>query len=325
MHITALSLALAAASSALFGPAAAAVPVAEQAVITAPAAPVPAPGDDDSTGCTEPAQVLDLSNWKVTLPFGSAGNTKSPLEVKQPELSNYTTAPWFNPTPACDAVVFRAPVDGVTTKGSRNPRSELREMVDNGATTASWSSTAGSHMLTVTEAFTHLPDGKPELVGAQIHDADDDITVFRLEGGNLYITDGDNPHYKLVTSNYALGTKFEARYVVRDGKVNVYYNGALQTTISNRFSGAYFKAGAYTQANCSNASPCSSSNYGETTIYNVSVFHHVTPWDIFWDWVTRTLPLAMAAAVLIAVGWLGWRRARTQPAFSLPRFGRSRK
>ncbi|HEY0577135.1 MAG TPA: polysaccharide lyase family 7 protein [Pseudonocardia sp.] len=321
MHITALSLALAAASSVLLGPVAA-VPVAARAPMPAAAPAVPG---DDSTACTEPAQVLDLSNWKVTLPFGGAGNAKSPLEVTQPELANYATAPWFNPTPACDAVVFRAPVDGVTTKGSRNPRSELREMADNGANTASWSSTAGTHMLTVTEAFTHLPDGKPELVGAQIHDAADDITVFRLEGPNLYITEGDNPHYKLVTSTYALGTKFEARYVVRDGKVNVYYNGALQTTISNRFSGAYFKAGAYTQANCGNSSPCSSSNYGETTIYDVSVFHHVTPWDIFWDWFTSLLPLALAAAALIAVGWLGWRRSRTHPAFSLPRFGRSAK
>jgi len=321
MHITALSLALAAAASALLGPAAA-VPVAARVPLPAVA---PAVLADDGTACTEPAQVLDLSNWKVTLPFGGADNAKSPLEVKQPELANYATAPWFNPTPACDAVVFRAPVDGVTTKGSRNPRSELREMADNGASTASWSSTAGTHMLTVTEAFTHLPDGKPDLVGAQIHDADDDITVFRLEGGNLYITEGNNAHYKLVTGNYALGTKFEARYVVRNGEVNVYYNGALQTTISNRFSGAYFKAGAYTQANCGNSSPCSSSNYGETTIYNVSVFHHITPWDIFWDWLTSLLPLALAAAAVVAVGWLGWRRSRTQPGFSLPRFGRSAK
>ncbi|MFL6150590.1 MAG: hypothetical protein ACJ72I_24405 [Pseudonocardiaceae bacterium] len=43
------------------------------------------------------------------------------------------------------------------------------------------------------EAFTHLPVGKPQLVGAQIHDATHDISVFRLEGTDLYITNGNNP------------------------------------------------------------------------------------------------------------------------------------
>jgi hypothetical protein len=125
----------------------------------------------------------------------------------------------------------------------------------------------------VVEAFTRLPSGKPHLVGAPIHDAADDITVFRLEGSNLYVTNGDDPHYKLVTSSYRLGTPFEARYVVSGGQVRAYYNGQLVATLAKSFSGAYFKAGAYTQANCANTSPCSANNYGETVIYDLQVTH----------------------------------------------------
>jgi Alginate lyase len=274
----------------------------------------PIPSASGST-CGDPAQVLDLTNWKVTLPVsGPDNNPTKPLEVQQPDLDTYATSPWFDATSTCDAVVFRAPVDGVTTKGSKNPRSELREMADNGSTTASWSSTAGTHSIVVNEAFVHLPEVKPELVGVQIHDADDDISVFRLEGRNLYVTKGDDTHYKLVTSDYVLGTKYEAKYVVGDGKIQAYYNGVLQTTIPDRFRGAYFKAGAYTQANCTDSSPCNSDNYGETVVYSVAVTHHVTRWDLIWDWFTAWLPIGVAAVLVIGLGYLIWRRTRVRRA-----------
>jgi len=229
-------------------------------------------GDDSESGgrsCRYPAQILDLKAWKLTLPTGSAG---SPKEITQPALATFTSSPWFQPTSDCAAVVFRSAVDGVTTKGSSYPRSELREMGDGGSA-AGWSSSSGTHTMTVTEAFTKLPEGKPQLVGAQIHDASDDVSVFRLEGSSLYVTDGDNPHFKLVTGDYALGTKFQARYVVSGGTVKAYYNGQLQATLAKSFSGAYFKAGAYTQANCEKVSPCDSGNYGETMIYDLQVSH----------------------------------------------------
>jgi len=299
--------------------------VTAAAPVTSPVPAVatqPADSSDDSDDsnsdsnsdkkCDGPAQVLDLANWKVTLPVAKPDNAKSPEEVQQPDLATFETSPWFETTSNCDAVVFRAPVNGVTTSGSRNPRSELREMTDDGKANASWSSTAGTHSMVVTEAFTHLPDVKPELVGAQIHDADDDITVFRLEGSNLYVTKGDDPHFKLVTSNYVLGTKFEAKYVVGGGKTEAYYNGVLQTTIPERYRGAYFKAGAYTQANCTDSSPCGKSNYGETTVYNVAVSHQVTQWELIWDGITYAVPYALGVLVVAVLGWLLWRRLRAR-------------
>ena len=224
--------------------------------------------DGGSTSCQVPADVLDLTNWYEGLPIGT---DEHPTNVKQPELATYHIDPWFTVTPACDGVQFRAAVNGVTTSGSSYPRSELREM--DGADEASWSSTSGTHTMVIKEAITHLPNDKPEVVAGQIHGADDDLTVFRLEGTKLYVTNGDTTHYKLIDDNYQLGTQFEAKYVVSGGAVKAYYNGNLVATITKSFDGAYFKAGAYTQANCDKSSPCSSDNYGEVIIHSLTVTH----------------------------------------------------
>jgi hypothetical protein len=127
--------------------------------------------------------------------------------------------------------------------------------------------------MVIVQAITHLPNTKRQVVAGQIHDADDDVSVFRLEGSHLYITRGDDSHYKLVTAGYRLGTRFRAGFVVSKGLVRAYYNGVLQATIPTRFSGGYFKAGAYTQANCDKSGPCEASNYGEVVIYRLTVTH----------------------------------------------------
>ena len=242
--------------------------------------PVPVPNGavgqsvvEERDECRSPADVLDLRQWKLTLPVGTREKPADPEEILPPDLSDFAIPPWFQPTGDCAGVAFRAPIDAPTTSGSKYPRSELREMTPDGRDKASWSSTSGTHTMTVVEAFTSLPRGKPDLVGAQIHDAEDDVTMFRLEGSNLYVTNGDEANYKLVTDDYVLGTKFEAKFVVADGRVQAFYNGELQATIEKEFSDAYFKVGAYTQANCQRASPCVSDNYGETVVYSLSVTH----------------------------------------------------
>ncbi|MFE6774719.1 polysaccharide lyase family 7 protein [Streptomyces sp. NPDC057702] len=217
-----------------------------------------------------PADVLDLRNWKLTLPIGK---DEHPTEITQPKLATYSNDPYFTVAADGTGVQFRAPVNGVTTGGSKNPRSELREMKNGGKDKASWSAKSGTHTLTVREAFTHLPKKRPYVVGAQIHGGDDDVTVFRLEGTKLYITEKNTTHHRLVTDDYKLGTVFEAKFVVAGGKIKAYYNGELQTTISYSGSGNYFKAGAYTQAHCGNTDPCDSGNYGETVLHGLTVKH----------------------------------------------------
>ncbi|QLH19609.1 polysaccharide lyase family 7 protein [Streptomyces sp. Rer75] len=246
------------------------------AVASAAALAIPAqadaadPHDAAAARCTYPADVLDLTNWKMTLP---TGEDEDPTEITQPDLATFSAKPWFQVTEDCDAVRFRSAVDGVTTGGSSYPRAELREMTDGGEEEAAWSTTEGTHTLVVNEAFMALPNDKPHLVGAQIHGGDDDVTVFRLEGSKLYITKGDDSRHHLVTDDYELGTEFEAKFVARDGKIDVYYNGERETTISDDGDTNYFKAGAYTQANCENSDPCDGDNYGEVRISGLKVTH----------------------------------------------------
>ena len=223
-----------------------------------------------SGNCRYPSDRLDLTNWELTLPTGPSEN---PDDIYQPELRTFSVDPWFKVNSGCTGVQFRAPVNGVTTSGSSNPRSELREMKNNGQDKAAWSSGSGTHTMVVSQAIMTLPAGRPYVVAGQIHDSADDTQVFRLEGSSLWLTNGDTAHYKLITSNYTLGTRFEAKFVVSGGQIRAYYNGVLQSTLTKSFSGAYFKAGAYTQANCSTTSPCSSSNYGEVHVYSLSVSH----------------------------------------------------
>jgi hypothetical protein len=227
-------------------------------------------GDPPGGDCEYPADVLDLTGWKVQLPIGGE---EDPDEVTQPDLATYAVDPWFRATDACDGVQFRSAVNGVTTGGSNYPRSELREMTADGSDEAGWSADSGTHTMVIRQAVTALPEVKPHVVAGQIHDGSDDVSVFRLEGSNLYVTDQDTSHHKLVTDDYVLGTPFEAKFVVSDGTVKAYYNGVLQTTVSADFSGGYFKAGAYTQANCGNSDPCAASNFGQVVIYDIAVTH----------------------------------------------------
>lgn len=224
-----------------------------------------------STRLLYPSQILNLTNWKLTLPIGTS---ESPAEIRQPELATYKIDPWF--VVFTNGVRFRAAVNGVTTSGSNYPRSELREMKNSGIANASWSSDLGTHTMVLSEAITQVPKTKQHVVASQIHDSSDDIIVIRLEYPNLYINVNGENVYSLDTS-YTLGKRFSIKFVVNGGQTKVYYNSSSTPafTLNKSYSGAYFKAGAYAQSNCSKegALLCSDSNYGEVVIYQLAVTH----------------------------------------------------
>ena len=224
--------------------------------------------------CTFPAQILNLTDWKETLPTGSSG---SPTEIKQPALATFTVDPYFKVNATCDGVQFRAPTDGVTTSESSYPRSELREMANSGTAQASWSRTSGYHSMYIDQTITAIPQGKQHIVAGQIHDGGNDVIVVRLEGNHLF-SDHNGVSGPTLDSNYVIGTRFNVRFEVINGTINLYYNGQLKDSyVPSTTSGYFFKAGAYTQSNCStessNGATCGPANYGEVIIYNVSVDH----------------------------------------------------
>ena len=117
-----------------------------------------APTNAGVVSARAPGNLLDLSSWKLQLPVGDPGAV---TEVKQPELRTYVFPPFFQVDGAGRAVIFRAHAGGVTTANSNYPRTELREMTPGGADKAAWSTTAGTHTMTITEAINYLPPRSP--------------------------------------------------------------------------------------------------------------------------------------------------------------------
>ncbi len=235
-------------------------------------------GDSGSSSGGEPAMlpgdVLDLTNWKLTLPVDT-DHPGSPDEIEQPELATFVDPLHYHLNDALDGVVFRAHTGGDTTEGSGYPRSELREMKDQGAEEADWSSSVGKHTLYIDQQITHLPVEKPHIVVGQIHDDNDDVIVFRLEGSKLFV-DLNGEDGPVLTPNYVLGDRFTVGFEVQDDRVDCFYNGALVYTHEQAFSGAYFKAGAYVQSSCQGDKQVpdeACDAYGEVTIFDLLVTH----------------------------------------------------
>jgi hypothetical protein len=220
----------------------------------------PAPGS-----AVRPSQLLDLHNWYLTLPTGTAGK---PDTVEQPDLDGYSSS-FFQVDPQRDGVVFTANAGGVTTKNSTYPRSELREM--NGDQKASWSNRTGTHTLTVRQAVTELPKAKPELVTAQIHDEESDVMEVRLEDKRLIAQYADGKEEFVVDPDYALGTPYDLRLVATDGRIDVVYNGKPAGSIAQSGTGWYFKTGSYLQSNTEKGDAADA--VGKVVLYQVGVTH----------------------------------------------------
>lgn len=193
--------------------------------------------------------------WKWTSPAPGAP------EIKPPQLALYSDD-YIQLTPARDAIQFRAPSNGGTTSGSEYPRSELRELNPDGSL-AAWDIMTGQHSLLVQVAVTKLAAAKPHVVVAQIHGKSNDITVWRLEGSSLWITDGNTSHGYLVTDKYTLGDKLLLGFNVVNGVIGYTFNGQpVNYAKKAKADICYFKTGCYNQCN-------QGSDYAEVLLYGV--------------------------------------------------------
>jgi hypothetical protein len=218
-----------------------------------------------------PSEVLELSNWKLTLPITGRGD--APREVLQPELATFAIDPWFMVDAGGDAVVFRANAGGATTENSGYPRSELREMAFDGAEEAAWATSEGTHTMTIVQSITAVPEAKPHVVAGQIHDSEDDVVMIRLEGERLFVEGGGGDELGELEPAYALGTVFTLVLAAHDGVIDIYYDD-LDTpavSIERDVDGCYFKAGAYTQSNEEQGDEPDA--YGEVVIRELVVVH----------------------------------------------------
>jgi hypothetical protein len=226
--------------------------------------PTPVPG----AGARYPADVTG-TNWYLTLPTGKPGN---PDTVKMPAFATYSSK-YLELTAAGDGAVFRVWHGGVTTSGSPNPRSELRECNADGSL-AWWPLKTGKHSMTVVGQVNRLTKVRPHVVLHQVHDRGDDTTVWRLEGTNLWITDGDNTHAYLVTDGLAVGARYTLTTELDGGIIRYRFNGdLLPFTLPPRDGEAYFKAGAYAQTNPKSAPTEVTTEWDEVVVFAVTVTH----------------------------------------------------
>ncbi len=217
-----------------------------------------------------PSSVLDLSGWKLTLPENTS-HPGNPDERLGQDLLRFADPQFFRVIPNMRAVSFRAPCGGATTRGSRYPRCELREMKPGGRDEASWGTADGKrHTLVASLAIVEIPAVKKHVVCAQVHHADDDLLMVRLEGKKLFVERNDLPDVRL-DSNYILGTRFSVKIEAKDGHVKVWYNDQLKMDWVVSQQGCYFKAGCYTQSNRGKGDLGTAA--GEVAIYGLAVFH----------------------------------------------------
>jgi poly(beta-D-mannuronate) lyase len=228
-------------------------------------APPPVTSGSAHPGAEVPGQVLDLHNWYLTLPTGASGE---PDTVLQPQLATYSS-PFFQLDPTRSGVVLTSDAGGVTTKNSSYPRSELREM--NGGERAAWSNRSGVHTLEIRQAVTALPPVKPEVVTAQIHDAEDDVLEIRAEDNRLLAAYDDGHGEFVIDPAYVLGTPYDLRIVAAAGRIDVFYNGAHAGGAALTGDGWYFKTGSYIQSNVSRGEAADA--VGRVVLYGLAVTH----------------------------------------------------
>jgi Alginate lyase len=210
-----------------------------------------------------PGDVLDLSRWKVTLP---TGRSLKPTEVKWPALAGYADS-HFRVDGSHAGVVFTAPVDGFTTRGSKYPRCELREMNSDGSN-ASWMTTSGVHSITVVGAATEVPTNKSQQIIVQIHDADRMVVAVEIDGPRVVWKTTPGPFNSI--GPYLLGDRYCCKIVVFNGVAAIHWNGELAGQHACPGAGCYFKAGTYCQSNLDYDSPPAAS---QAVIYELRVTH----------------------------------------------------
>lgn len=231
--------------------------------------------DTMSTSIKRPADILKLDNWYLTLPIGEP---KEPTNVFHPELHSFSIDKYFHVEPVQqNAVVFSAHAGGSTTKNTKNPRSELREMF--GHNKAIWSTKTGKHTMIVKQAVTKLPAGKPSVVIAQVHQGSDDLIEVRCwipKEGKSPVIDvfHDKTVYGVLCPSYKLGDVYTIKVQVCNSVIELYFNNAEKPTLTipAECDTCFFKAGCYTQANPSHPGVLPSA-IGEVHMYDLSVQH----------------------------------------------------
>jgi hypothetical protein len=192
-------------------------------------------GSSDSDDAAEKADgSWDLTGWTLQLPIGS---TDSPTMIKNP--NGFTDAYFYVDTDG--SLTFMDPRTGVTTSGSKHPRSELAE------DTSGWSA-SGTNVMTATVAVPLVPD---TVTIGQIFQSPSAPSKPLLElqyvaGGKLQVLLESTNQGGTVTDK----AKFDYTIALSHNAMAITINGTTTNlTVPSSFDGEtfYFKWGDYDQ------------------------------------------------------------------------------
>lgn len=229
------------------------------------------PGGGGTGTAKYPADLFGPNKWKITIPTSTAGKID---EIKPPAFGTYSSK-YFELNQARDSALMRVWHGGDTTQNSKNPRSELRERVNDNPE-GYWAVDGKlSHRLHVVGKVNRFTKVKPHVVVAQLHNRPDDVWVLRIEGPNVYITNWNDAHAYPIISNYKPGDVYDFEALIKpNGETSFKYNGK-QVAGPAKTTGAefYFKAGNYLQSNPETAPSESTTEYSEVELYVAEATH----------------------------------------------------
>lgn len=231
----------------------------------------PVPEENEQRTLQYPAELLDLMFWKLKAPVDTA-HAGAPDEIRNPWLQTYTTD-FFKLNAAQDGVIMKAHAGGYTTSGSQYPRTQLGEAQESGRTRV-WNSFDGKHSLFVRMAITHLPEVKPDMNVAQIHDSNSYAVAVVIRGETLRVEGniaGLPATLAVLDPKYELGREFTIEFTVENGWVAVDYNGSSVVTTALLGWANYFTSGAYVLTNPSKGDMAEA--YGEILLKELKTSH----------------------------------------------------
>lgn len=214
-------------------------------------APGPAQSFPAPAAPTAPAGPVSLEGWKLSIPVRNDDGDATTLQPAQ------ALAPWMTRSPD-GGLTFWAPTQGVTTKHSDHPRTELDSLTN-------FAAGEGRHSLVASVTLEQEPsDGRGIILG-QIHGADDISSVpyvmLRYQQGRVRVVvkqvqDGDDLINYPLLDNVKVGDTFDFS-ITDSGDGNMVFTATMGgvshqsvAPVPSAFKGATvrFQAGDYQQA-----------------------------------------------------------------------------
>lgn len=158
---------------------------------------------------------------------------------------------------------------GKTSSNTKFPRSELREVLANGTTNASWDGRSGEHYMKGRSRITNFTTQRPWICFFQIHDASSDLVRVQTEGTTSQTTGldivarrtppgGSEIKTVLLSGSYNINTWINWEIRISAGRLRIWLDSVLKLDVTGMGeTGCYFKTGNYLQSNVD--------NYGESS------------------------------------------------------------